>query len=624
MRDKYIVGLDGEGVGRHPHRYTLLAWADESGRRCAHIADWERGLSTLACLSFLTALPLAARPYGYYLGYDWTMILRDLPNRALYRLLRPELRATPGEGSGFSDLRWRHFRLHYLGGMMRIRNTCTGRSVTVWDVGRFFQAPFVQALEKWSIAAPVERVAEMKARRSRFTARDRAQIQEYCFAECRALAALVSELNTAHVSAGLPLTRWHGPGSTASVALKQMGIADKRGVQPPEVQRAADCAFFGGRFEHAAIGSFEGPIYGYDLISAYPAACVELPCLEHGVWRRMNRLPHVASRARALVRFRLGPTTQEACWGPLPIRLADGTIVFPRSGATGWCWDREFRAASALAPNVEPLEAWVLTSRCKCTPFARVREWFEERKRIGKDGRGIVLKLAINSIYGKLAQSVGDPPFASRVWAGMITSDTRARLLEAIACDPSAVLCTATDGLYSLRPLPLDVGTDLGQWEAKQADRIVLVRPGIYWTESTVRARGVGRGALPPEQREAILTALEHGEPHVELPPVTRFGGAKACVYRSGETYRRSERYGQWYEQPVRISFDPRPKRGPGFALYDLARIESVPYSGAPASLDALLLARAEELAWGGGIDHAPACQSDVRGRGGGSALGRE
>ena len=597
--DRYVVGLHGEGAGRRPHRHTLLAWSDATGKLSGHVEDWPHGLSTLECLDFVTSLPRAARVYGYYLGYDWTMMLADLPNRELFRLLRPETRATPGEGQGFSEVAWRHYRLHYLAGMMRVRNTRTHRSVTVWDVGKFYQSTFVEALRKWSIKAPVEDVAAMKAKRSRFTARDRTSIRAYCESECRALAALVEALNEAHDNAGLPLKRWHGPGSSASVALKQMGIKDKRGSHPREVEVAASAAFFGGRFEHRDIGTFEGPIYGYDLVSAYPAATADLPCLEHARWRHTKRERHIGPHGHALVRFHLERTSREAWWGPLPVRLPRGQIVFPRSGASGWAWSSEFRAARKVARNVEFLEAWVLTSRCKCRPFARVREWFAERKRIGKEGRGIVLKLVLNSLYGKLAQSLGLPPFASRIWAGMITAAVRAKLLEAIALDPEAVLCTATDGIYSLRPLALDVGSDLGQWEEKRAERITLVRPGIYWTESSVRARGVGRGALPPEQRDAILDALDRGEPQVILPPVTRFGGAKASVYRSGEKYKRSERYGQWYDQPVRITFDPRPKRGPDFALWDLPDVESLPYDPAFRSLDAVRLERAEELGWG-------------------------
>lgn len=601
--DRYVVGLDGEGCGRRPHRYTLLAWSDATGKRASTVENWREGLSTVQCLEFLLSMPRAARPFGYFLGYDWTMALADLPDRSLYRLFRPETRATPGEGQGFSDVAWRHYRLHFLSGMMRVRDVRRARSVTVWDVGKFFQCSFVEALRKWSITAPVENVEAMKAKRARFTAKNRREIREYCESECRALAALTEQLNDAHEQAGLPLKRWHGPGSSASVALKQMGIGEKRGEHPPEVERAASFAFFGGRFEHRAIGTFDGPIYGYDIVSAYPAACEKLPCLEHARWRHTRARSRLPKHAPALVHFRLGRTSREAWWGALPVRLPRGQIVFPRSGASGWTWSEEYHAACELAPNVEFVEAWILSSRCQCRPFERVREWFDERKRIGKDGRGIVLKLALNSLYGKLAQSLGlpRPPFASRIWAGMITSITRAKLLRAVALDPEAVLCTATDGIYSLRPLTLDVGSDLGQWEEKRADRITLVRPGIYWTESTVRARGVGRGALPQEQRDAILEALDAGEPMVKLPPVTRFGGAKACIYQVGDRFKRSDRYGQWFEQPVRISFDPAPKRGPEFALWDLPDVESIAYDPRFRSLEAERLERAEAIGWAQG-----------------------
>lgn len=597
--DSYVIGIDGEGCGRKPHRYTLLAWSDAAGKRAAHIEN-SRGLSTLECLEFVTAIPRAARVYGYYLGYDWTMVLRDVSDRDIYRLLRPELRFCSNEGGTFSDVAWKHFRLHYLAGMMRVHNTRTRRKVTVWDVGKFFQCAFVEALRKWNIRAPIDRIANMKTKRSRFSAKQRAEILQYCLSECRALASLVSELNSAHETAGFRLRKWYGPGSTASIALGQMGIKDKRGEHPPEVLDAASRAFFGGRFEHRAIGVFEGPIHGYDLISAYPAATESLPCLTHARWRRITREHALDVARQALVRFRLAPIERDMYWGPLPIRLPRGQIVFPLSGASGWTYLSEFLAAREAWPNVEFCEAWVLLSSCKCMPFKRVREWFEERKRIGKSGRGIVIKLALNSLYGKLAQSIGRPPFASRLWAGMITSETRARLLRAIAQDPEGVLCTATDGIYSLRPLDLDVGENLGQWEAKRAERIVLVRPGIYWTDETVRARGIGRSALPSEQREAILEALDRGEDKVLLPPVTRFGGAKAGVYCTPEgKIKRSERFGQWYEQPCRISFDPAPKRGPEFALWKLPNVESVPFNPRAMSFEALQLERAETLAWG-------------------------
>ncbi len=90
---RYWIGLDGEGLGRAPHRYVLLARSDAQGRRSSIVR--RTGLRTGECLHWLLNAPTDARLCGYFLGYDWTTILRDLPNAAIYSLLRPEIRQRP-------------------------------------------------------------------------------------------------------------------------------------------------------------------------------------------------------------------------------------------------------------------------------------------------------------------------------------------------------------------------------------------------------------------------------------------------------------------------------------------------------------------------------------------------
>lgn len=601
---QYIVGLDGEGVGRTPHRYTLLAWQDATGERSAHVQD-ARGLGTARCLRFLLSMPLDAKPFGYFIQYDWTMILRDLPNPKLYVLFRPRLRKIPkDEGGGFVPVRWRGYKLHYLAGMMRIQKR--GRTLTVWDVGRFFQAPFCDgsersALETWNVGTPDERerIASMKARRDRFSRRDSARIREYCLDECRLLAKLVGELNKAHDDIGLPLRSWHGPGSSASVALKRWGIAKKRGDIPRPVAEAARRAFFGGRFEQSTIGFKEGPIHSYDIVSAYPAIMVDLPCLEHTRWELTER-ESVALRAeQAVVRYELAASRSRRAWGPLPCRMKNGTIVFPRSGASGWVWLEEFRAAKVWS-QVRFVEAWVLKRDCACQPFAGIRELFAERLRVGKkSGRGHSLKLVYNSGYGKLAQRIGSPQFRSQVWAGMITSGTRAKLLGPLAKADDDILAVATDGLYSRVALPmLTLGKELGAWDHETHDSIVLVRPGIYWTPVVTKARGLPRRTVESSQ-DAILDGIRLGLAEVQLPPVTQFGGALAYVQCSRDgRFRRHARYGQWFKRPAKVSLAPAPKRRHDWGLWDLDGVESAPY-GVARSPDAETLRLVAMLAWG-------------------------
>lgn len=589
---RFVVGLDGEGAGRRPHKYTLLAWSDQSGEASAWLEDTD-GLDTARCLEFLLTIPAAARVFGYYLGYDWTMILADLPDADIYRLFRPGLRRRPrDEGGGFSPVLWRGYALHYLSGMVRVSRR--GRSVTVWDVGRFYQSTFVDAIDGAGLGIDTADIAKMKAKRSGFRKRDAPTVRAYCLTECRALAALVAQLNEAHESAGIPLKSWYGPGSSASVLLDQMGIRDKRGETPPELAEAARRAFFGGRFEHRAIGTFPGPIFGADIVSAYPAECLRLPCLEHAVWEWSDDESDILGAEQACVRWELAGSRSRRVWGPLPCRMRDGAIVYPRSGAFGWCWRDEWLVARRWK-QLRTHGAWILRRACKCQPFARIQEVFEERLRVGKaTAVGGALKRAYNSGYGKLAQRSEGAPFHCQVWAGMITSGTRAKLADIAWRYDVDLLAVATDGAY-LRTRPsVREGPNLGEWEVEEYDSITLIRPGIYWTEKDVRSRGIPRKSVSAE-RGTILTALESGASGCELPPVTQFGAARAGVYRTPSGLKRSPRYGQWYERPVNISFAAGPKRQPDWTLFDLPGVESFPYRGADGA-EALALKIAELL----------------------------
>lgn len=597
----YWIGLDGEGMGRSPHRYTLLAWSDATGRRYDSIHN-PAGLRTGECLEFLLSLPTDARIAGFYLGYDWTMILRDLPNRSIYRLLRPELRYRGSdEGNNFTPVRWRQYSFNCVGRMMRISKR-GGRSVTIWDVGNFFQCPFVDAIKKWDVGTPEERelITKMKAKRSAFNARDSKNVAKYCFLECRILASLIRKLDDAHTEAGLKLRSWHGPGSTATVALNIMGIKSKRGIIPDDMRGAVACGFFGGRFEQRLSGEVKGPVYGYDIVSAYPYQAFNLPCLEHGVWEHCTKESELRDARHSLVRFELCDIGKQP-WGPLPIRLSNGCILFPRSGASGWCWRDEWQQASAHWEGIRFIEAWALRSDCECQPFKLVLDWFREREKLGKDAKGHTFRLGLNSIYGKLAQSVGRPQFRSLVWAGMITSGCRSQILDLIGPRKHDVLAIATDGIYCrkrIKPPDWPMQPDrLGSWEEKIHESTTFVRPGIYWSEDQVKARGLGKKHLS-EQKNLILEALSEGARVAHLGKVEVFGGARACVYQHAGRYRRSPRYGDWTPTPVRVSLDPAPKRMRDWSLFELDGIESAPYRTSIISPQAAELKRRGDVQW--------------------------
>jgi hypothetical protein len=199
------------------------------------------------------------------------------------------------------------------------------------------------------------------------------------------------------------------------------------------------------------------------------------------------------------VRWDSAPT-----WAPFPYRLPNSKIAYYQNGE-GYYYRNEVRAAETFA-NLDITETWELQLDCDHQPFAWVAEYYKFRqvlKEKGDYGEKLI-KLGLNAIYGKLAQELGYagsiPPYQNFIWAGMITSNTRARLMGACALARGQVTHMATDGIYT--KVPLDIVTDsskLGEWEHKELQDLVLVCNGMYTSKLGSKTRGYTPQQIPWE-----------------------------------------------------------------------------------------------------------------------------
>jgi hypothetical protein len=210
--------------------------------------------------------------------------------------------------------------------------------------------------------------------------------------------------------------------------------------------------------------------------------------------------------------------------------------------------------------------------------FDWVRDLYQARQQIGSKTRGYPLKLGLNSLYGKMAQRSGRGPYHDAVSAGLITAITRARLVEALSQDSEAVVMLATDAVFSTRPLALDVGADLGQWECHEWSDLFIAQPGVYWSpadlSNLVKSRGAPRtvigAAAPlfieawtewhdllrrPELRERFLA--ERLIPSVPVA-IRVFHGCREALHR-GKPWLA----GKWEEVRRHVSFEWSTKRDP-------------------------------------------------------------
>lgn len=548
-----FIGVDGEGgIVNGRHEYLLLRVGEHLLYR-----DSEP-LRTVDILRWLTSLPDEGIFVGYGFDYDVTMILRDWPMEKLRELFDREKRRSES-GKGYTPVAHDGFLVEYLPRKhFRVSRWVRGgerKWFTVHDTIGFYQSSFVQALEAWDIGTPEARDAmrAMKAKRSEFTEATAEEIA-YNHQECIYLAELITALREATREAGYVIKSYEGAGCLAQAMLTKHD-APKRQEVPEALMWAARAAYYGGRFEISRIGRV-APVHEYDLASAYPWAMATLPCLEHGYW-----INEIDPKSELMLINTAFHTQRE--WGPFPFRDQDGVILYPRAGE-GWYWRPEYEAAQKAGDDLLAIGAWSYIKLCDHRPFDWIPEIYAERQRLGKSSKGKILKLGMNSLYGKMAQSVGNPRFASAIYAGMITAKVRALMSRICAEYGESVVMIATDGIYLDRPIEkrsmygspiVEPGqkAPLGGWEHQPMSDLFLVKPGMYFTSdgAKVKTRGVPRWQLD-EKRGEIIKAWErdgiNGSVTIER---TQFIGARMATMQNAP-----EKLGQWLPLELRLAYD--------------------------------------------------------------------
>lgn len=530
-----FIGIDGEGGGTDDQgrqNYILL----RAGKRMLHRNGAH--LTTVDCFEFLLSLPKDAILVGFSIGYDATQWMRGIMGDAMERILNPK------QGRhGPLPVYWRDYAVvwppgqyfsvarlypdrNLPSGSHRRRKVIPGSTRTINEVFGFFQNSFINTIETWNIGDPKIRefIGRMKDKRTKFR-KLTPKIIAYCGVECAYLGQLMEELRAVCRECDIVPQHWRGAGHLSARLLQKhdhpqrplpSDIADKqqrRPFRPAEFEAAGNTGYVGGRGEAPWIGRIPGPVYQYDINSAYPAAMRSLPCPLHTVWKHHTppagpqRHPERLLPKTGVYLARLSFThAEDEMWCGLPLRRKN-TILFPREGV-GWYWSPELRAALRYARTkiVQLFEWWEAHTNCDCDTYHWIDEVFEERKKHGKTTRGIPLKLALNSCYGKLAQRVGKAPFLDIAGAGLTTAITRARLLETLQGERQNIIMMATDAVYSRVKLSLDIGDGLGQWTEKlYPSGIFIVQHGVYWAHGetpTIRTRGAPRsiiGKLTPE-----------------------------------------------------------------------------------------------------------------------------
>lgn len=460
-----FIAIDGEGVTvDNVHYYTLLSSSENES-----IENWNGGLSTKACFDFLFRYRGKGILVGFGLNYDVNMWLKDLSKDELVELWNTK------------SLNWNGYFINWLKSKM-FSLTKDKQRVTVFDVFGYFQASFLKTGLDWNLYEKGDTVYRMldenKASRRAFNTKERKTIKAYNLKECALLVELMEKLRKATIEADCLPKSWHGAATLAKALAAKHGIAafiDR----PERLQQTFLRAYYGGRFQILQQGEFD-KAYGHDISSAYPAALRTLPTSK-GKWVRTSE--YKANHQWGLYKVEWKTPAKEYL-NPFPFRYK-GEIFYPNKGV-GWYYKPEIDIAlKYYAKHIRIIDGYIFKPESDVKPFAFIDDIYALRAKYKREGNDAqkALKLAMNSLYGITAQSIGwkgqPPKFQNYFWAGYITSVCRASVLDLAYKHKPSIIAFATDGVFATKRLTDDI-PGLGGWETGEIDNMFMLQSGVY------------------------------------------------------------------------------------------------------------------------------------------------
>jgi DNA polymerase type B, organellar and viral len=630
MRNRVIkpfAGVDGEGATIDGvHRYVLLRAGSET------IVN-DAGLGWEEMLSFFCNLPPGYEYVSFFFDYDVTMILRSFGHWLTIAGKKDDAGqrngglvkngvATLGGKMGMwrvwytprSEFAVLPIKQNPKNRKLFMADPARGHYIRISDTSKFFHSKFVKVIKDWDAGTPEirELIGQGKDRRAEEEHYSR-EMDDYNRMECESLAEVMGKLrDECHRSALYP-ARWQGPGWLAASMFSRNHVPRRKYFEPllPEpVIEAARAAYFGGHMEAMMFGPVPGPytpvnpvpgkrptpyrntkttlVTEPDINGAYPYAMTFLPCILHSKWVRTRNRPGPLALVKVISRYKdqFGDyyhrhyhrhMCNNVPWVfTLPHRDRKGRVSFPPETA-GWYWS--FEIDQAIHNEIQILDSWTWEpANCNCNTFQFMFELYETRKQMEREykNRGLPLKLAMNSAYGKLAQTIGAAPYHSYILAGFITAHCRARIMEMVheqgcqkklkACGSNVVMI-ATDAIWFLGDPGYQESDALGGLKIKRHENgLFVVQSGIYYSEHIPepKTRGMPVNLIlkhEPDFRNAYAElaadASKPGTGQVKIP-WRKFLGIREAVHRNSQAGM-----GTFYDETRTVGFNWEVKRIP-------------------------------------------------------------
>lgn len=400
---KRIVAFDFETTGSGDP-FCLSVSPSDSQSYCVTPEGDNTTLTTEQILSEL-ARPKWARYMcmWFNIGFDAEVFISGLGAIHAQRLrIENETTLESGEFEGLT--------VKYIKGKLLEFKDDNKHVVTHYDIGNIVRGSLDNCAKEWLGVSKHDTVDVTQFSDPVYREENKKAIEYYARIDAQITRRLAEAVTEKAESLDIPMGRPVSTGYMASEFARDR-LDSKPGIAQSWMQSMAWESYAGGRFEVYERGSV-GDVAGPDINSAYPAVLAELPDPGSLDWEKRTNAPigdirnadygFVTVTLTTVEDRRILPFTEKiddkVCYPAMrehTITTLLPTFLFALDN--GYITDYEIHNA-ALGHATENTKY----------PFSFIKDIYEERKELEANGRrfaGLMLKIALNSLYGKLAQT---------------------------------------------------------------------------------------------------------------------------------------------------------------------------------------------------------------------------
>lgn len=401
------------------------------------------------------------------------------------------------------------------------------RTWTYFDASQFFRSSLENASQEWLSVGKADREIEISEfERKDYRVNKKKQISKYCEQDAKLVRRLYDKFSQASESLNIP-AGW--PVSTGALAEQFYRVQFDQKIKYPnsKIAEMAWDSYHGGRFEVIERG-LVGETVTYDINSAYPSHASKLADPYALDWYKSTDLEDFKTGDYGFIRATV--TTSEAPIQPFAVKSKElNKLIFPRLINTEITVPQQlfiYALEQGLIDSYEIKEGYTTRPAKVERPFNQIQELYRKRKEYEKEGKDLlakVLKIIMNSIYGKTAQitkqlreidedyQLADhekilpkdflpsrvdgklgtiiKSFKAGRWfnpviATYITALTRLQLLKFIYDNgvENQTVMLATDSLTVKKSKKFDpeLSSQLGGWETESSGLTYIIGAGVY------------------------------------------------------------------------------------------------------------------------------------------------